>query len=104
MIHATPDAGQARLAHSCYPGGGIRVGWPPVSVREAAMIELSCPRCDLAITPKASWLAIEHCPRCLARSRVAVPLLAAAAPTDAPGATDTAPQTSDALDRRGRRR
>ena len=39
--------------------------------RRAAQF-LNCPRCGLSIRPKARWLAIEHCPRCLAHARVAV--------------------------------
>jgi hypothetical protein len=33
---------------------------------------LNCPRCGLSIRPKAHWMTVEHCPRCLARARVAV--------------------------------
>ena len=36
---------------------------------------LSCPRCGLSIRPKASWLTVEHCPRCIARARIPVKLL-----------------------------
>jgi len=43
---------------------------------------LSCPRCGLSIRPKIHWLAIEHCPRCLARAHVAVGLISSP-PTDA---------------------
>jgi hypothetical protein len=32
----------------------------------------NCPRCGLSIRPKARWMVVEHCPRCLARARVAV--------------------------------
>ena len=35
---------------------------------------LICPRCGRSIRPRSRWLAIEHCPRCLARARVAVSL------------------------------
>ena len=38
------------------------------------MIRLACPRCGLTMTPRVSWLAMEHCPRCLGRNRVAVEL------------------------------
>lgn len=33
---------------------------------------LRCPRCGLGITPRAQWLTVEHCPRCLARHGTAV--------------------------------
>jgi hypothetical protein len=43
----------------------------PAANRRAAPF-LNCPRCGLSIRPKARWMTIEHCPRCLARARVAV--------------------------------
>src|SRR5947209_4687913 len=48
----------------------------------AGTIHLNCPRCGLTITPKASWLTIEHCPRCIARNGLAVSLFASTLPTD----------------------
>jgi hypothetical protein len=36
---------------------------------------LKCPRCGLSVTPRASWLTIEHCPRCIARDRTPVKLI-----------------------------
>jgi hypothetical protein len=44
------------------------------------MLYLSCPRCGLTILPKLDWLALEHCPRCIARRRTRVAMLASAAP------------------------
>jgi hypothetical protein len=35
---------------------------------------VDCPRCGASITPRARWLTIKHCPRCLARARIAVRL------------------------------
>jgi hypothetical protein len=35
---------------------------------------LHCPRCRLTITPKADWMAMRHCPRCIARAHIAVEL------------------------------
>lgn len=46
-----------------------------------ATIHFNCPRCRLTITPRASWLAIAHCPRCIARSGVAVSLFTSTLPT-----------------------
>lgn len=40
----------------------------------AAAAFLDCPRCGLSIRMKASWSAIEYCPRCIARARIAVKL------------------------------
>jgi hypothetical protein len=36
---------------------------------------LNCPRCGLSIRPKVCWMTVEHCPRCIARARIAVKLL-----------------------------
>jgi hypothetical protein len=35
-------------------------------------LKLSCPRCGLTIAPRAQWLVVHHCPRCIARSRALV--------------------------------
>jgi hypothetical protein len=43
---------------------------------------LNHPRCGLTIRPRAEWLAVEHCPRCLARRRTAVNLFASTLPAD----------------------
>lgn len=43
-------------------------------------VRLSCPRCGLSITPRTSWLTVEHCPRCIARSRIPVRLIGSAQP------------------------
>ena len=34
----------------------------------------NCARCGLTIRPRFAWLTVEHCPRCLARDRVAIRL------------------------------
>ena len=41
---------------------------------------LNCPRCRLSIKPRRSWLAIEHCPRCLACARIPVRLFSSPLP------------------------
>jgi hypothetical protein len=41
---------------------------------------LSCPRCGLSIRPKVSRLPVEHCPRCMARARIAVKMFASTLP------------------------
>jgi len=48
------------------------------AIRTHLLLRLSCPRCGLTITPRARWLAIEHCPRCLARARLPVRLIPSA--------------------------
>ena len=42
---------------------------------------LRCPRWGLGIQPRVSWLAIEHCPRCVAQARIAVRLVSSPLPT-----------------------
>lgn len=44
------------------------------------MLYLHCPRCRLSIRCRAASLAIEHCPRCLARARLTVPLFTSSLP------------------------
>jgi hypothetical protein len=51
----------------------------PAASRRAAPF-LNCPRCGLSIRPKARWMTIERCPRCLARARVAVKLFRSSLP------------------------
>jgi hypothetical protein len=35
---------------------------------------LNCPRCGLSIRVRLPWLAMTHCPRCIARAHTAVEL------------------------------
>jgi hypothetical protein len=35
---------------------------------------LICPRCGLTIGTRSPWLAMTHCPRCIARAHTAVEL------------------------------
>jgi hypothetical protein len=49
----------------------------------------------LTITPKADWLAVEHCPRCIARRGVLVTLFASSLPADALYAEDVSPGPRD---------
>jgi uncharacterized OB-fold protein len=51
-----------------------------------------CPRCGLVLAPRASWLAITYCPRCLARSRIIVELSNAGKAQRAPTSGDTPPE------------
>ena len=41
---------------------------------------LNCPVCGLSIRPAVEFLAVEHCPRCVARRRLAVPLASSPQP------------------------
>jgi hypothetical protein len=45
------------------------------------MTYLHCPRCRLAIRQRAEFLTLANCPRCLARTAIAVPLFSS--PLDA---------------------
>jgi hypothetical protein len=58
---------------------------------------LNCPRCGLTIKPRAPWLAVRFCPRCLARSQSVVELFSSALPAEALYAEGSAPRA----DRRG---
>jgi hypothetical protein len=55
------------------------------------MTYLNCPHCGLTITPKVDWLAVEHCPRCIARRGVLVTLFASSLPANALYAADARP-------------
>jgi hypothetical protein len=41
---------------------------------------LNCPRCHLAIRVRHAALSVRHCPRCIARSRIAVDMFASSMP------------------------
>jgi len=46
------------------------------------MSYLNCPACHLSLrAPRASYMAPEHCPRCIGRRRVAIPLFPSPLPT-----------------------
>jgi hypothetical protein len=45
----------------------------------------------LTITPKADWLTVEHCPRCVARRGVLVTLFVSSLPVAALYAEDARP-------------
>lgn len=47
-----------------------------------AAIYLICPRCGLSIGLRARWLAVSHCPRCIAHTRTAVELFTSQLPAD----------------------
>jgi hypothetical protein len=49
--------------------------------KESASSFLICPRCGLSIKPRAGWLAVEHCPRCIARARTAVRMFSSPLPS-----------------------
>jgi hypothetical protein len=44
---------------------------------------LNCPRCGLSIAVRSRWLAITHCPRCVARARTVVELFSSRLPARA---------------------
>ena len=53
---------------------------------------LNCPRCGLTIKSRAPWLAIRFCPRCLARSQLAVELFSSPLRAEALYAEGSAPR------------
>lgn len=68
------------VARSRVIGGEGRMSAPPPPATQAPRVYLNCPRCGLTIAPKADWLAIEHCPRCVARYHTLVSLFASTLP------------------------
>ncbi len=61
----------------------------PATPREP--LYLTCPRCGLSMKPRQRWLAIQHCPRCLARSRIPVRLFSSPLPAHELYAEGSAP-------------
>jgi hypothetical protein len=55
----------------------------------------NCPRCGLTIRPRARWLTINHCPRCLARERVAVEMFTSSLPASELYSSGAEPRVSD---------
>jgi hypothetical protein len=53
----------------------------------------NCPHCGLSIRVYPNRIAPEHCPRCIARGRVAVPMYSAAAPAQAGPLTEAGDET-----------
>jgi len=62
---------------------------PPASACRSLL--LHWPKCGLSLRPRARWLAIEHCPRCLARTRIPVRLLSSPLLADEPHSDASAP-------------
>jgi hypothetical protein len=56
---------------------------------------LNCPRCWLAIAPRAPWLSITYCPRCLARSHIIVELVRSHLPAETLHAEITRPSPTE---------
>jgi len=56
---------------------------------------MNCPRCGLSIGIKAWWSAIEHCPRCIARARIAVKLFSSGLPAAQLYGDGLVPQAND---------
>jgi hypothetical protein len=48
----------------------------------------SCPRCGLSIELRSAWLAVQHCPRCVARAHTTVAMVSS-------GPADETAQTAD---------
>jgi hypothetical protein len=49
-------------------------------VPETRVPYLNCPRCHLAIRVRHSVLSVRHCPRCVARSRIAIDMFPSRVP------------------------
>jgi hypothetical protein len=61
------------------------------------MSYMNCPSCGLSIRLRASYLALERCPRCLARRKVAVAMYLSRQPGVPPATDDSAPPDGEAL-------
>jgi hypothetical protein len=73
------------LPNSCLvfsrQGGAVKPAGTSEDVQSGGSY-LVCPRCRLTITPRVVWLAVTHCPRCLARSRTIVEMFSSQLPAD----------------------
>jgi hypothetical protein len=56
---------------------------------------LNCPRCGLSIEVRPCRVAIRHCPRCVARSRVIVELFSSTLPADVLYEENSLPRVDD---------
>lgn len=63
------------------------------------MLFLNCSHCGYSIRPRAEFLWIEHCPRCLAKRKVAVPLRRIREPAHSPGDSAGMRWTPSTVDR-----
>jgi hypothetical protein len=68
------------------------VARPP---RNPAMSYMNCPCCGLSIRLRASYLAVERCPRCLARRKVAVRMYLSQRPGGPPSEESADSQQAD---------
>jgi DoxX-like family len=69
-----------------------------------AQVSTGCPRCGLTIEPRARWLTIEHCPRCLARARIPVRMFSSPLSSAELYADGSAPRPEKGGGRSGRAR
>jgi hypothetical protein len=67
-------------------GRSLMTDWAP------AASYLNCPRCGLSIALRSRWLAMAHCPRCVARSRTIVELFSSRAPARVPDGESCLPR------------
>jgi hypothetical protein len=42
---------------------------------------MNCARCGLVIRLRVSWLTLEHCPRCVAKAGVVIPMYVSDGPS-----------------------
>ena len=56
----------------------------------------SCPRCGLSIELRSAWLAVQHCPRCVARARTTVEMVSLG-PSDALCTDSSVPETGNLM-------
>jgi len=78
LLRSRPREGREKLSDRWYgeKSDRFRVGLSHfVDFRnELRCPTMNCPRCGLTIGLRAPFLALEHCPRCLARAGAAIPM------------------------------
>jgi hypothetical protein len=69
-----------------------RQGRSLMTVSAPATPYLNCPRCGLSIALRSRWLAVKHCPRCVARTHTIVELFSSRLPAHLLYAENRLPQ------------
>ncbi len=75
MFGSEPASGNGCADAVASAQGERDAGVPSLIGSGVRASHLSCGCCGLSVRVKAAWLAIEHCPRCIARRGQLVPLV-----------------------------
>ena len=74
MRDRSADRARVGRSHLAVISEAVMTSARETGVKWSAGAYVNCPRRDSSIRPKAGWLVIEHCPRCLACARIAARL------------------------------